>query len=505
MSNELIGRSLALLAIPLLIATAAIAQGGTPEEQSNSQQSSEEKEDPVIAQANRDKARAEALKATAEAQKAAREADAAAGSSLFGPLGATDLPKGKVTVDDSERGELEATLLSALAMQEAVEPLAAEGAAAVRRLNAQERLAYACQGDPSESPDGGCFSTPRPQPDVSTLTADDLCTELARLDIAAPASRHRAIIVVAEDVQGPAALAETFDAQTSGMARGLCAAIEHARMIRARHEAAARRAGVSDSEAAGGTGLAAVGAVVSTVANLLRTDYTIYGIALQSDQNLLVRELAGALLSSGIPNPVFTPSLFPVGRTTNDNPALWRIALLDALRMKAADAAATQAQLSQAIAQRSAHATGQERQALSVVKGDYDAAKARLDAAIKGYGDLMAALTSREGDQPPPLTGIIRQAQTAALLRDGALLVVTKVHFTGGTAFTRENFFSSLFGMPYRVSGGVLISSVLQDGRTGRVLQTGMVPVSGGFYGPTQIRRVLQEAQARRARRGRAE
>jgi hypothetical protein len=507
MPTEFIKRSLALVMIPMLIATAAIAQDtqDTPAEKPNSGT----QEDPVIAQANRDKARAEALKATADAQKAAREANVAAAGSLFGPLSSYTGATGATTVDPTNRGALEATLLSSLAMQEAVEPLARDVAILARRSNedGSRRLAYGCpdRGAGARASDS-CDAPPALAGlDSRNRPSRELCEDVNRLGAVPPMPRYRPLVVVSEDAQGPAALAETFEVQTAGMARELCRALAESEALLQR-DATARGMANEGRERAAGFSPAAVGAAVNTVASLLRTDYTIYGIALQPEQNQLVRELAGALLARNLPNPVYTPGLFPVGPTTDDNPALQRVSLLEALRSQAANATAAHAELMRSMAQRVASLRGPALQALNAQKGDHERMKARLDEAIKAYTTLINELTSRQDGQPPALAGIIRQAHTAALLRQGGLLVVTKIHFQGGTAFTRQNFFSSLFGMPYRVSGGALVSSIVQDGRTGQVYQTEVVPVSGGFYGPTQIRRAIEEARARRqARRTDAE
>jgi hypothetical protein len=111
---------------------------------------------------------------------------------------------------------------------------------------------------------------------------------------------------------------------------------------------------------------------------------------------------------------------------------------------------------------------------------------------------MMTALTTAQGAEPPPASAIIRQAHTAQLLRQGALLIVTNVHFTGGTSYTRQNFFTSLFGMPYHVSGGALASYIAQDGRTGQVYGAMTVPVASTYVRPTDLRRVLESSMSER-------
>jgi hypothetical protein len=498
MSNQLIRHGLVLATIPILMVTAAIAQvpQDTPSEESDSEQS-EEKEDPAIARANRDKARYEAETAAFEARKAREEARAAAAASAFGPLSSYEGAKGEITVDPTERGKLEATLLSALAIQEAVEPLAADVVALALRLNrgGARRLDYRCLDadacDPPPVP---------PSYEIRDAQVQDLCEQVSVLGAMPIPPRNRPIVIVSEEAQGPAALAEAFDVRTAAMARELCRALEESDVVMA-SDTRGLNLGNLNRERGGGFSLPAASAALDVVGNLLRTDYEIFGISVTPDQSQLIREMAGTLLAERLPNPVYTPSLFPVGSTTDSNPALQRIALLDRLSAEAADAAARHHAAEGVIAQRALH-PGANSLALSALKGDHERIKLRLRAAATAYGALLTEVTATTGGQPPSLVGIVRQANTAALLRRGGLLVMTKIHFQGGTAFSRQNFFSSMFGMPYRVSGGALVSSIVQDGSSGRVYQARVVPVSGGFHGPTQLRRVIEKAESeRRGRR----
>jgi hypothetical protein len=493
MTNRNCKTILALVMVPMLVATASLAQE-TPTAPADpaptGQPTSDEQKarDAEMARLNHQKAVAEARQAIEEAQKARREA---AGASVLGPLSAHDGAEGKATIDEGHRSELEATLLSSIALREAAGPLGVQLAAVARRLDPAPCGEEAAASGRPATP---CPQAEAPATNIADLRSDQLCPEVRGMSSASP-TQPRPIVFVPEDSRGPVSLAETFEVRSAALASEFCRAIDEAAEATRRNATLEAEVRGTGERAGGSVPVAAIAGVVDTVANMLRTDYTVYGIALEEDQNLFVREMARAFLATGRPNPVYTPGLFPLGQSTADNPALRRIALLDRLRAAAAAAAASQGQQSRQFEQRLASA-GNRTAEVRAAKDAHDGAKKRLEAAIKAYDDLMRSLTSQEGTDPPALAGILRQAYTAELLRRGGLLVVTNVHFMGGTSYTRQNFFSGLFGMPYRVSGGVLVSYIVQDGQSGQVYDARSVPVSGGFYRPTEIRAAI--AQGRR-------
>jgi hypothetical protein len=286
-----------------------------------------------------------------------------------------------------------------------------------------------------------------PAPDQMQQAA--LCQEVRKLSVDSVATTEaRPIVIVAQSSTGVTDLADSFLMRTAALGREFCAAL--------------------DTPATGGNGeveggsAAVIGAIVNTIGALFRADYTVYGIAVTTDQTLLTKRVALAFKASGLQNPVYLPDLSPVGPLDSANPAVRRLAVLDALRGLALAAAATNAN-----------------------------AKVRLEAAIKAYDDAFAALNSASEGKPPLMATVIRQAQTAKLIRAGGYLVVTNVHLAGGTSYTKKNFFTFLGGMPYFVSGGALASYMVEDGATGSVLDTVTIPVMSGYHRVNQLDRVF--------------
>ena len=355
-----------------------------------------------------------------------------------------------MTADATNRSRLEATLLSAVAINAAADQMGA-------------RLCGILSGADCSSPDFVAHPAGPLQP-RSALTTPDLMTRSALCrearSISPPAgpasAADRAVIMVAQSTASLTELADSFMIRTAALGRELCAAIE----------IPPRRAAAGNGEVEGGSILPVAGAVASTVANLFRADYTIYGIEVTSDQTLLTKGVARAFLSHRLPNRVYLPDLSPVSPLDADNPAIRRLAILDALRVQAAELA------------------GPERP--------------RLVAAVKAHDDAVAALTSATDGKPPLLTLIVRQARTAELLREGSLLVITNVHMMGGTSYTKKNFFTFLGGMPYFVSGGTLASYLVQDALGGPVLDTLTVPITSGFHRANQLERVVPSVRGRR-------
>ncbi|HEY0013773.1 MAG TPA: hypothetical protein VGB79_13085 [Allosphingosinicella sp.] len=436
-------------------------------------------------------ARLEREKEVYDAQKALRDARAAAATSALGPLGAVEGQKGTVTVDDGARSVLEATLLASVALGEASDEMAPRLCQAATGRDAADCRVASRPIVPSAEPPQAARAA------VTQMTHAEMCAELATpaADLVL-AGEQRPIVIVPEATKALIDAAELFDVQSASVGRGLCRALDQGKRQR---EATALLAAVApvSAERAGGTGFVpAASAVIDTVANLFRTDYTIYGIQVGEDQNLFVREFARAFRQTGARNPVYVPGLFPLSPSTADNLALRRVSLLESLRSEAAEQVGAHQAQSAAFEQSLTVAGARTRELNDAKSGHDDAAKA-LEESIKAHDALLATVTTAADDVPAALPAIIRQARTAELLRSGGLLVVTNVHFIGGTSYSAQNFFTFLGGMPYHVSGGVLASYIVQDGRTGQVYDTVAVPVSGGYVRPTQLRRAVQRRPRR--------
>jgi hypothetical protein len=469
MHRKLVKRMIGAAMVPALIATAAFAQ--TPEAVDPPKPS--ESETPKQ-KAHREQM--EELQRREDLAKQRQETGAAEAGAVVGPLSQYKGAAGEVDTTDTDHGVMEITLLSSLALREAADELGERLCLSITREE---------EGDcgPGRVRRGTLALPEAPAPIQASDGRPELCAALNSN------TQHQApgpppIVIIPESQTGLVDLAEAFDVRSLGLGRQLCSAIEAGENVRMPDVA------TISGERAGGVGVAAIAEFVNTAANMLRSDYTLFGFSLTADQNLLVRELARAVMARA-PNPVYAPTLFPAAVRRDANPVLRRLEVLDALRAvavaKAVELAGRSVTLGRAITAAGANAPA----ALQQAKSEHDAVVERLRGAIKAYDDVVTELTTPQGTQPPAMAAILRQAHTAQLLRGGALLAVTHINFIGGTAYTRQNFFSGLFGMPYRASGGVLVSYSVHDGRNGQLWDSISVPVAGGFVRPTELRRAI--------------
>ncbi len=416
--------------IRLLIASAALAacwttgsayaqdtpaEGETPTEQPKP-------DTPATSDSHADKLkRLKEEKELIDAKKELRDSQAAAATAAFGPLGTYQGAQGTVTVDDANRSVFETTLLASRAVDKAAVELG-------------KRLATTIE----KSDKGAAKISPRASlPSVSQMGPDQLCEEAKRIDLPIPAAAAaRPVVIVSHDTAVATDLADAFAVGTAAVAHQLCNALL-----------------TTDPELAAGSA-AAAGAVLNTVANLLRADYTVYGISLTPDQSLLTKRVAITYMdASGNSHPVYLPDVAPFNLRDERNPAVRRLLVMERIRSAAS------------------------------LRAQSDAAmKVVLEQAIGAYDELRTGLTTPSDDKPPLIASIFRQAAVAGLLDQGGYLVVTNIHMLGGTSYTKKNFFTFIGGMPYFVSGGGITSYLVQDGLSGPVLDTATYPITSGFH-----------------------
>ena len=358
-----------------------------------------------------------------DAKKALRDSQAAAATSAFGPLGTYQGAKGEVTVDESNRSVFETTLLASMAVDQAADEMGARLATAVRKA------------------DGRTATPSRPAaslPVISQMTTEQLCEEAKQINLPIPAPAvAKPVVIVSQNTAVATDLADSFAVSTAALAHQLCGVIF-----------------APTAEIAGGFGGPAIGAAIDTVANLLRADYTVYGISLTADQSLLSKRLALAYMhQSGGAHPVYVPDLAPFNLRDERNPAVRRLLVMERIRNDANLKAQAESSM-----------------------------KAALDQAIAAYDELRTGLTATSDDKPPLIAGIFRQAAVSGLLDQGGYLVITNIHMIGGTSYTKKNFFTFLGGMPFFVSGGGVTSYLVQDGLSGPLLDTFTRPVTSGFH-----------------------
>ena len=366
----------------------------------------------------------DAQKGLEDSRKALRDSQAASATAAFGPLGTYQGAQGTVTLDEANRSVFETTLLAARAVDQAADEMGIRLADVVNRVDAVPAAPRSLLPATALLP-------------VSAMGVDQLCEEAMSITLSVPApASARPVVIVSQSTAIGTDLADSFAVSTSAVAHQICDTF-------------------STSGLSGGS-LAAIGSAVSTVANLLRADYSVYGLSLTPDQSLLTKRVALAFMSratAGQTHPVYLPDLAPFNLRDERNPAVRRLLVMERIR---------------SIANRKAQEEGPM--------------KVSLQQAVAAYDQLRTGLTTATDEKPPLITAIFRQAAVAGLLDQGGYLVLTNVHMMGGTSYTKKNFFTFIGGMPYFVSGGGIMSYLVQEGLSGPVLDTVTYPITSGFH-----------------------
>lgn len=193
--------------------------------------------------------------------------------------------------------------------------------------------------------------------------------------------------------------------------------------------------------------------LINIAGNLLRSDYKIATVSWTPDEVLLARAIVFEAREK-LTQKFYTPSASPTAMT-DTNPAV--IALTDL----ATEQAAAEDKLEEA-----------KTSAGTDKKMDYSAVISGLETAIKHSEDFFSVLRTADKGVTP-MVAIARQAQISEILKEGYLLTI-KSHASGGSTYTKKNFWTFLGTMPFFVSGGALSSYSLTDGADGEVLETGV-------------------------------
>lgn len=221
-----------------------------------------------------------------------------------------------------------------------------------------------------------------------------------------------------------------------------------------------------------------------------RTDYTIQGVAVTADDLLLINALADALTEKRI--SVRLPALYNAPALLETSPIVTKLDLLTAkrvaLQQKADLAYSTAAALTSAAASEADAATKKRKvEACASLKTVSDQAK----VVVGLYDGLLTRLTAPDDRAKVPLAAIIQQEAIRSALQNGANLMTAKMSSSGGTYYTRKNFWSFFGAMPFFTMGGVVVNYSLFDGRTGIVLSAGAIPLDGGFFKVSRLPRLL--------------
>lgn len=386
------------------------------------------------------KKESEARKAAADARAAESAAETAAAKAQFGTL-ADVTREGKTDLGD-KAGILESAILSAESTQQL-------SALIVRDVCA--RATNLCGDDKASGAQGAIAQVSPATIRDNAVTVPDMCS-----DISTSGSGTTKLYIVSESEKLTFDTADVVQASLCGAQRQLQRSISES--LRASDQVTA--------------GLPAALTALNIVGNLLRSDYAIQGVAITTDDLLLVKAVATAG-QSRIAVPIMIPSIYRPTGLTPDNPLLRAIAAIDQLRDQALELAVSHKA-------EAARLTKKGKAFAAQAKAHSDKG-AKLDAAVKQYQDYLAKVTTPSDKGISEFAEAARQARIRADLAAGSTILSVKMNAAGGTTYTKKNFFATMIGIPFYISGGSVGSFTLIDGRSGAILGAGTYGRSAGF------------------------
>ncbi|MBX7535182.1 hypothetical protein K3175_05875 [Qipengyuania sp. GH1] len=264
-------------------------------------------------------------------------------------------------------------------------------------------------------------------------------SEVAMLTALALDEAARRIVLAAEPPKGTLLIAggenfdfdslTTFRAETEGVETVMKVALMEAEL-----------AGCTEPETGPELAVGTVGAAVSALAGMLRTDTELRGVKTDLASQILVRAVAGKQPGLVIPSYRLVPS------PAANNPVVCTLDRLEKAQTRA------NAKL---------HTTPPP-------SGDE---KTLLEAAIKRYEAFIDGWTKPASDGSVRLAEAIEQAE---LVSEGTQVLRVYLDNQGGSLLTRRNLWTALGAKAVAVSGGVVASFTLYDPYKGKVTTSGM-------------------------------
>ncbi|MFI4950343.1 MAG: hypothetical protein ACHP7A_04830 [Caulobacterales bacterium] len=249
------------------------------------------------------------------------------------------------------------------------------------------------------------------------------------------------------------------------------------------------------------TGLSALSSIVS----YFKTDYSVGGIAVATDDYMLAVAVAGEMKGRA----------FIAGQQVDDVASAEIQDRLAKLQRTSAAAADSRAKALARIAELTPKAPAKKKgrhAAVPVPPADpriarYQVAADELDEAIARYdgfiADILGKPASGSGDSKKdavpaklPLDTIIAQESTRLALRTAGHALYLKVHSGAGGYYAEHNIWTGLGAMPFHVSGAAVVSYSEVSAKTGEVELAGLRPISCGYRTPAQVQKLV-EAQSR--------
>jgi tetratricopeptide (TPR) repeat protein len=230
-------------------------------------------------------------------------------------------------------------------------------------------------------------------------------------------------------------------------------------------------------------------AAIPFVSNLLsyaKTDYKFIGIEVTATGPLLSRAIADKLIEAGfqvdMPGEYF-PSVDAGAKAIRE-----KLETIDSwtleTKKKVKSYEVEKDVLEKALKQNPDDPD--RKRALQAVQASLDTWKA-IDEAL---GTWSKRLSTPDEKGNTPIASLIRQAALKHKLKHAELLVL-ELFKIAGSGYAKKNLWSSLGVNPFYVMGGAVAGYTLYDGRTGQVLSSQVLPLSGGYHSVSEIEQLV--------------
>jgi hypothetical protein len=229
---------------------------------------------------------------------------------------------------------------------------------------------------------------------------------------------------------------------------------------------------------------------VNKLFGFFRADYAYGGVELKVEDTLLVQALAEIIANT---NNVYLPAIYsPAALSDADSTVLNEIISVSQLHSKARDNANRHDTLSLRLTEEAGSENDAERKTGLLSKASiHKTAAEALKSASLLYDGIFNKLTTADVNGLAPLGKVISEDVVAQSLQKGNLLLILKVHNSGGAYYTEKSMFTFIGGMALYHMGGIVASYVLLEGKVGNVLAAGVVPVHGGFVKAGDLQKEL--------------
>jgi hypothetical protein len=207
---------------------------------------------------------------------------------------------------------------------------------------------------------------------------------------------------------------------------------------------------------------------LSKILGFFKTDFSVGGVEVKSDETQLVFSVSSSLSNVSLP-AFFNPkaSHDAVSRMTRELGTL--VALRSTADTKSKELSTQTEQLEKG--------TDQDKKRAAELKSETDLIK----TASCMHDAFIASLNTADSNGNLPIALIAQEFAIDDALHGGYAVLLVKLENTAGGYLVKKNLLTGLGAMPLYHMGGATASYVLMDGQSGGVLRSGVVPVHGGF------------------------